>query len=256
MKISCLFILLSSLCSCSSQTKSNSVSDDIVIVNAGVGNRVRLAKDIAYINSLEPRVLAIDFQFSEQQSFYGDSLLIATLNQSKNLVMSVAIKDYPDESKGYSELIGTLPEFRTKAKVGFVNLLPEQDEFETLKRFSLYEEVSGKVIYPFGVQTAMTFDSLKTMSFLKGKPKMMDVDYKGDEKVFRTVSFQNLVERKISPEVIKDKIVMLGFIGLSSSSYVEDKFYSPLNDNMEPHKPDMYGVVYHANIVAQALADK
>jgi len=243
------------LCACSSQTINNRVSDTIVIVNAGVGSRVRMAKDIAYINSLEPKVLAIDFQFSERQSYYGDSLLIAALLQCKNLVISVVIKDYPDESKGYSELIGTLPEFREKAKLGFVNLLTENDQFQTLKRFSLYEEVAGKVIYPLGVQTAMAFDSLKTMSFLNGKPKIMNVVYKGDEKVFRTVSYENLVQRKVSPEEVKDKIIMLGFIGLEghAGSYDEDKFFSPLNDKKKPYKPDMYGVVYHANIVAQVL---
>jgi CHASE2 domain-containing sensor protein len=243
------------LCSCNSQTKSVLVSENIVIVNAGVGSRVRMAKDIAYLNSLEPGVLAIDFQFSEKRDVYGDSLLSASLNECKNLVMAVAIKDYSNEFEDYSELIGTLPEFRVNAKVGFVNLLFEKDEFQTLRRFTSYEEVNGEVIYQFGIQTAMAFDTLKTVTFLKSKPKMIDVAYKGDESVFHTVSFEDLIRKRIPPEEIRGKIVVLGFIGLPGSGFDEDKFFSPLNDRKSPYKPDMYGSVFHANIIAQVLRD-
>jgi CHASE2 domain-containing sensor protein len=43
---------------------------------------------------------------------------------------------------------------------------------------------------------------------------------------------------------------MIGFLGPGD----QDKFITPLNTN--PNEPDMYGLEYLANIVAQVLEDK
>jgi CHASE2 domain-containing sensor protein len=51
----------------------------------------------------------------------------------------------------------------------------------------------------------------------------------------------------ITKKDIEGKIVMFGFLGPGN----EDKFFSPLNTN--PNEPDMYGLEYLANVVAQVL---
>ena len=55
--------------------------------------------------------------------------------------------------------------------------------------------------------------------------------------------------------MIKDKIVILGFLGadLRDTSW-DDKFITPLNKNYAGKtRPDMYGVVVHANAVSMIL---
>ena len=57
------------------------------------------------------------------------------------------------------------------------------------------------------------------------------------------------------PEVFRDKIVILGFLGekIGDPSWA-DKFYTPLNKKLAgKSNPDMFGVVVHANIVSMIL---
>lgn len=251
MKISYLLITALAFASCSPQTKdSNIVSEDIVIVNCGARNRLDISKMLDVISSLNPRVVALDINFRELRDPYQDSLLIVELGKCKNLVMSSIIDNYSGENDTtYSQLTGTLPEFLTNAKIGFTNAILENDELGTLKRFSCYENVNGLTMYHFAIRTAMTFDSLKVSRFLADKKRIIDVNYKGDETVFKTFSDDDILEKKVKRTDIEERIVLIGYLGPSD----EDKFFSPLNKEKQHFKPDMYGVVYLANVIVQIL---
>jgi CHASE2 domain-containing sensor protein len=57
--------------------------------------------------------------------------------------------------------------------------------------------------------------------------------------------------------MIRDKIVIFGFLGadLTDTSW-DDKFFTPLNKKYAgKSRPDMYGVVVHANIVSMVLSE-
>ena len=59
---------------------------------------------------------------------------------------------------------------------------------------------------------------------------------------------------------VKDKIVLIGFLGLPSKRNTvqldEDKLFTPLNPRLSGRSyPDMYGTVIHANILRMALED-
>ena len=60
-----------------------------------------------------------------------------------------------------------------------------------------------------------------------------------------------------NPEILKDKIVLLGYLGTADGSSVavhEDKFFTPLNPHLSGRSyPDMYGTLLHANILRMAL---
>ena len=65
----------------------------------------------------------------------------------------------------------------------------------------------------------------------------------------------DIFEGNFVPEVFKDKIVILGYMGsdLSDTSW-DDKLYTPLNMEYAGRtNPDMYGVVVHANILSMIL---
>ena len=57
---------------------------------------------------------------------------------------------------------------------------------------------------------------------------------------------------------IKDKIVLLGFMGINlNDKTFEDIFFTPLNERYAGKSfPDMYGVVIQANIISMILNKK
>lgn len=75
--------------------------------------------------------------------------------------------------------------------------------------------------------------------------------------MFYTLDIEDLYTENFVPEVIKDKIVIMGFLGeqLGDPSW-SDKFYTPLNKKLAGKaNPDMFGVVVHANIVSMILSE-
>lgn len=235
---------------CVSSCNSNKKVDDIVIIDVADFGREIIAKEIAIIDSLSPKVIALDLQFSVKRDPYQDSILRLSLNRCDNLIMMSVIKDdYNGADIQYLELTGSIPEFLSNAKTGFANVILEDDEFQTLKRFSIAEKVNGKLEYHFSVRTAMEFDSLRTMSFIKSNPKIVDVNYFGDAKAFKIFSAHDVLNKKVTAADIEGKIVLFG----TFSPHDNDIFFSPLNNRKKPYKSDMHGVVYLANIVAQIL---
>lgn len=260
---------------CSSKVKTEKiVTEKIVIINSGVKDKAKsLAKKIAIIDSLNPRVLALDFAIYATNDPYGDSLLIATLSRCKNLVMGVGIVNYTGRDTVYSEVLGTEPEFWTKnAKIGYTNVKVENDQFGTAKKISIYENVSGFRMYNLAVRTAMSYDSLKTMAYIKDKPRIIDIEYRGGDSNFRTIPYEDVFKKRLTRKDIEGKIVFIGYLEAFKGykerhdkdvslkgykgHYDEDVSFTPLNNKIPPYKPDMHGVVVLANIVAQVLGEK
>lgn len=241
-----LFCFIITALSCNSQIAER----DIVLINVDTINRNGITREISIVNSLNPKVIAIDLQFSNDTEYDQDTRLIQALDKCKNLIMASVIENYTGDGVEYKRFTyGSLPDYRTNAKTGFINALPERDEFQTLKRFSIVEKVNGDYEYHFGVRTAMAYDSLKAMDFVKSNPRIIDIDYQGGRRKFKAFSAFEVLNKKVSRKDIEGKIVLMGYVGPSD----EDKFFSPLNKKTKPYKPDIYGLEYLANIVAQVL---
>lgn len=249
-------------CTLGSQKESENESEigpakNIVIINVGVGNRTRISKTLQIVNANRPKVIALDLLFSERKSKYEDSLLSSALLDASNRVMAVTLSEYqPTTEIIYDSVSGTLPEFRAKSKIGFINSITEDDEYNTLKKFVVWENLKGNPFYHFGVQTAMAFDSLKTLAFIEANPRIVEVDFYGPEQSF-TVYYENdVIGGRIKKEDIEGKIVLFGYLGPYPNyrgDFDSDKFYTPLNNNPASSRPDMYGVVFLANIINQVL---
>ncbi|MEQ8572728.1 CHASE2 domain-containing protein [Fulvivirga sp.] len=227
------------------------VTDKIVVINIHNYDREKIAQQIQNIIKLNPKVIALDIQFSSRKDERIDSLLRATLQSCDNLVMASVIKDYTYENNNYQDTLGCHPYFLNHASTGFVNVVVENDKFHSLKRFSIKESVNGKIEYHFAVRTAMMFDSLKAMSFIKNKPKLIDVSYQKDQSKFQTISANKALEGSLSRADIEGKVILFGTFYIFEDN--PDIFVSSLNKETEEYKPDMWGVMYHANIIAQIL---
>ena len=124
----------------------------------------------------------------------------------------------------------------------------------------------------------MLYDSVKTIKFLQRDNEEEVVNYKGNFEVedvrlkslkkrelgntdierkvsFTALDVQDVFEERFDPSVIKDKIVLIGFLGKQFGDPAwEDKFFTPLNKKIGGRaNPDMFGLVIHANIIASIL---
>ncbi|MBA4145391.1 MAG: hypothetical protein C0523_06495, partial [Cytophaga sp.] len=73
--------------------------------------------------------------------------------------------------------------------------------------------------------------------------------------MFYTVDADQLLRGEVLPELFKDKIVLLGYLGdyIGDPAW-EDKFFTPLNKKVAGRaNPDMFGLVLHANAVTMIL---
>lgn len=151
---------------------------------------------------------------------------------------------------------------------GYANLETEaafQDDVKTCRAFNPKLKVKSGTEYAFSVTMAMAYDSVKTKKFLDRNNLVEVINYRGNvvdffgstnyPQMFYTLDVDDVMTENFVPEMIKDKVVIFGFLGetLLSPSW-GDKFYTPLNKKLAGKaNPDMFGAVVHANIVSMIL---
>jgi CHASE2 domain-containing sensor protein len=256
---------------------------NIVVVNIGDLSRGEIAEEIKIISQHKPKVIGVD-------SFFGcPTMLRDTVNCPKladvmgNLMLSNAIQEagnvvlvskvmQADTSLAvdeYDSLRRSDPMFTDfAAREGYANLDTDadfQDDAKTCRMFVPKIDVEGKPNYAFAVQIAMQYDSIKTQKFLDRNNYKEVINYRGNvfdifqstkyPQMFYTLDIEDVRTGNFMGEMIKDKIVIFGFLGsyLGDPSW-DDKFYTSLNNKLAGRaNPDMFGAVVHANIVSMIL---
>jgi CHASE2 domain-containing sensor protein len=202
----------------------------------------------------------------------GNVVLVSKLLQSDSLIRAGIVDEY--DSVEYSD-----PMFQDHAEYGYASLVTGaryQEDVKICRSFFPKIDLHGRDAYAFSVKMAMMFDSVKTKKFLAREKAEEIINYRGNIEI-QDVRIKSLKEKDLSttkypmmffaldvdqpfsgeflPEMIKDKIVIFGFLGsyFGDPSW-NDKFYTPLNNKVSGRaNPDMFGLVVHANIVAMIL---
>ncbi len=259
---------------------------NIVVVNFGELSRRQIAQQIEIISQFEPKIIGLDAFFhcnglprdtvncpaladsagnvmlNEAIKKAGNVVLVTKLLQSKALAQS----DAEDE---FDSLAVSDPLYRNVAFAeGYASLETDaayQDDVKTCRTFNPGMVVNDERHLAFAVQMAMMYDSAKTNRFLARDNFSEIINYRGNivdwfhqtnyPQVFYTLDVNDVFTGNFMPGMIKDKIVIFGFLGreLGDPSW-GDKFYTPLNTKMAGKaNPDMFGVVVHANIVSMIM---
>jgi CHASE2 domain-containing sensor protein len=123
------------------------------------------------------------------------------------------------------------------------------------------------LVYSFPTKIAWFMDSNAVKKYLKRDKDTEIINYQGNidtrktgtatnaKGVFYVLDVDQVLDTVFAPHVIKDKVVLMGFMGhdISQNNW-EDKFFTPLNENyIGKTYPDMYGVVSHANVISMIL---
>ncbi|RAV99795.1 CHASE2 domain-containing protein [Pseudochryseolinea flava] len=271
------------------------VDNDITIINMSTLTRGEFAQQLAYIASLKPRVIGIDSFFDCAGcaggaidslccpmaydtlanmslgfaiSNAGNVVMVTKLLQSDSLLEAAGDIDLYDSLEHTDEMI------RGNVFEGFANLDTDANDQEDLKICRRFNPsimmVDGTRELAFSVKIAMLYDSAKTKRFLERNKSSEVINYRGnvpdvfhasDPQFANRYAYldwdQAMDSSTFLTELIKDRIVLFGFMGqtMEDTSW-DDKFITPLNkDYAGKTRPDMYGVVVHANIISMILGE-
>lgn len=259
------------------------VDENIVIVNIGRLSRREIAQQLQIISKYKPRVIGMDSFFDcarglrdtvscpQLKDTLGNLMLSNAIREAGNviLVSKVLRKDTLLDQNTYDSLRRSDSIFLDYAHSdGYASLETEaafQDDVKTCRTFNPQLKVKTEMQYAFSVEMAMVYDSVKTQKFLNRNNYSEVINYRGNvfdifgstnyHQMFFTLDVTDVMTENFVPEMIKDKIVIFGFLGeyLGDPSW-GDKFYTPLNKKLAGKaNPDMFGVVVHANIVSMLL---
>ncbi len=222
---------------------TNTVSQDIIIINIEQRDRFEIAQLLETIKAEEPKVIALDIIFKEQREQFIDSMLANAL-QGDNIINSYLIKE--------DNVIANHDIFNNSGKKGFINLNFD-DKTNVIRKFASQKEINNNKHYSFASQVAQSFSdsNWKENNFDKKLSQENTIKFHGDYTTFLTFGFDEFMQNN-NKALLKDKIILLGYLGTPTGDIndVEDKHFTPLNKvTAGKSNPDMFGIVVHANII-------
>ncbi|UZR92369.1 CHASE2 domain-containing protein [Chondrinema litorale] len=234
----------------------------IVLVNIGDASRGRgsIADEISILNKYNPKVIAIDAKFFglKEDDPMGDFKLATAIQEANNFIMASEFAVTSDTSTGWDTLYTPPPLFSQNAQTAFVNVGNlEFGDFTTWRTIPVKETTKkGKKEPCFPVKIAEVYNEKAAQKFLARGNEIENIYFKGNLDKFTKLDVDDVLKENFIPELIKDKIVIMGYMGDHYTDYYfdEDKFYTPLNEKQVGRgTPDMFGVVVHANVVSMIL---
>jgi len=242
---------------------------NIVLVNIGPLGKSGIARQIEILSQYKPKVLGVDVFFT----LAGDSAEVEglwnVLNNTPNIVLPSQLF-YKDDSSDLPDSV-ILPKraFQFSSQnTGYANLnIPDNDRgVGTVRSFESIVQIQGEHHYPFAATIARLFNEEKFEQYNRRKRREELINFTGHRMLFNvdkandatyfTVDYYDVLEENIHPDLIKDKIVLLGFMGndLYENSPLE-KFYSPMNERFAGRSlPDIYAVEVQANMISMILS--
>jgi CHASE2 domain-containing sensor protein len=235
------------------------IDTNIIIVNIGMLDRAGIAKQIKILNRYKPKVIGVDSFFRKLK---GDSLdipLEQALSEVDNLVFVTKLEDFNNDKNYFDSLSTSNPKFNQYAKTGYANFyVNEQEGFRTIRFFSPKEKVKNQTYYSFALRVTQIYAPEAAKRLLARNNTNEIINFRRNFNKYRAIDDQDVFLKSDSLGFIKDKIVLLGYMGPDLVSPTnEDIFYTPMNSRyVGKNYPDMYGVVVHANIISMILDGK
>ncbi|MCU0428416.1 MAG: CHASE2 domain-containing protein [Cytophagaceae bacterium] len=251
---------------------------NIVLVNIGNLDRAGIAAQIEIINKHKPKVIGIDAFFrnpKHSEDAYKDSLLVMgdsalarAISKVDNMVLGIELIEDTVNNK-VSSIKWCHPMFRfPHTKYAYLDMISEgKNNFKTARNCFLREKLGDSVVLSFPAKMASLLkpeclkeievrnNDTETINYI-GNVNTVTSDGTPNSKItFSAVDAYQVLNEEFEPEMFKDKIVIMGFMGDNFDKYdKEDRFFTPLNKNYVGRSDeDMYGVVVHANICSMVL---
>ncbi len=229
-----------------------SVDTNIVLVNIGHLSRSDIAKQINIINSYSPKVIGLDVVFAKSEKSKSDTIVAEALNNVRNLVLVGILDNYSEKGDYYNKYYIPDSNFSKNAVMGYANLPTKYGaSSKTIRSFRPYSKVKNNIVSAFALRIVEMYDMDSYKILLSRSNDEEVINYRGNIDKFITLD-TDILYRNYNLNFLKDKIVLLGFLGNSlTEKTLEDIYFTPLNEVYAGRSyPDMYGVTIHANIIS------
>ena len=266
----------------------------VVMVNIGdivsmAHDRALIAQEVENIIKYKPAVIGFDITFGDPESAL-DSMASIALGEAIRKAQESGVKVVMAHRLGQSDSLvaakGDTPEqdiiihsndlILQNSYEGFVNLdtdAEHQEDLKACRKFNPKIKVKDHYEYSLEVRIAMLVDSMKTKRFLDRdnyaevinyRGNIVDIhgasleEYRGKYGLLDVAEALDTTYYEQTEDLIKGKIVLFGFVGrdILDTSW-DDKFFTPINVNYAGKtRPDMYGIVVHANVISMILNEE
>lgn len=226
------------------------VNPQLVLINVQHLGREELAILIEKVQQQAPKVIGVDVIFKDDREALSDERLWKAL-QPENVVTAYAIQN--------REFIKNDPKLGVfRHKLGYANF-----NFDTynavIRNFQAKKVFDGFEFHSFGLRVAQRYLGRKTKLEWKGMlAKSTPINYSGGREHYFSFNAEEILQRDSVP-VLKDKIVLLGYLGtpIGNPYDIEDRHFTPLNQEfVGKSAPDTFGIVIHANIIEMLINKK
>jgi len=233
------------------RNSTNLFDREVVLVNIGDADRAEIANIINTVNAYEPRVIALDILFADQMEPASDSLLKAAFSNAKDRII---LSNHLEENHGdYTQL--NSHDWFGRFDKGYANFVGAKPTSSTIRYFRPKTEVDGQVLKSFGSAIVNKYQPEMSVILEERDNNTERINYLGNYDKFVHFDRSDISHNNIELGILKDKIVMLGFMGTRiGAKTMEDIYFTPLNHEITGRTwPDTYGLVIHANIVSMIL---
>lgn len=239
---------------------------DIKKVGYPVSDRT-LANLLTKIKGQKPAVIGLDI-YRDVPVIEGHAELVKVFKSTPNLIGI--------QKAGGDEPVAPPPVLKDLGQISTVDVVPDGDR--KLRRVLLYPQVKGSEEIPnLGLALAYLylgkqgitpqygpndFLQLKNSLFIRlekddggyvntdaGGYQML-INYRGSSRSFVTVSFSDVLSGKVSPNLMQDRIVLVG----ANAESVKDIFFTPYSQNLVTTPKFTSGVEINANIASSIIA--
>ncbi|TAH26713.1 MAG: CHASE2 domain-containing protein [Cytophagales bacterium] len=257
--------------------ENKNANEKIVLVNIGDLSRGGIAEQINILRKHNPKVIGIDAFFRKPRHssdpeedkvlVQEDSMLVDAFSRTQNLIIVSELIEDQNTSK-IETLKMSHPMFVQHAYTGFADMISEgRDVFKTARECIPKEKIGDSIVLSFPTFIAKLYDEKAVEKYLNRDNEIEIINFEGNidtrtegvsgnsKTTFFALDAEQVLNEQFEPEIIKDKIILMGYMGSSfTQSSWTDKFFTPLNANyVGKTYPDMYGVVVHANVVSMIL---
>jgi len=230
-----------------------------------------MADLLSRIQSYDPRAIGLDI-YRDLPVEPGADTLTSLYTEMPNLVGIEKLSDAYSVGIQPPEVLDEL------GQVGFNNVLVDVDG--RVRRSLLFWTAEGETHTSFSLQLAQLYleeEGIRPRSAIAVNPDYMQLgdavfqildrndgsyvgvdnggyqlitNYRAAEQVFPTVSVTDVLDGTVSPELMRDRIVLIG----SMANSLQDFFYTPLSGKFRNENRPIAGVEIHAQFISQIIS--
>ena len=230
---------------------ADSLDKNIVIINIGHADRELLSMIIDKTAENNPKVIALDALFDEAKDPYQDSLLSASFGKHKNFIAATKLNL---SGKDGDTITITGDYFKNAATYGYANFF--SDELASLRYYDPFlKDYKNNSYNSFTSAIIQAYDSTAFQKIKKKEGKQVQINYERRVDKYQVIEYDNLLTGSFERKAIEGKIALLGYINRDPTDILDKKF-TPMNERFAgKSRPDMNGIVVHANIISMVLGN-